>query len=187
MEIQHLVAKIHVEGVIGIDPVRVVDVFHSWVAKQSMPEMLVDVAELLHVPKGPGVIAVGHDADYTLDHTGGVWGMAYRRKTQLAGGNAERIVQALHAATHAARLLEDAFPGELRFSRTDFELIVNDRGLVPNTAETYAAVVPEIEAALRGLAGGGAFAFTRHDSDPRLRFGLTIKSSKPLDLAAVSA
>ena len=68
MELQHLIAKFFTVGDSKLDPAQVVNLMHRWVAKQSMPEMLVDVAELLHVPKGPGVIAVGNDADYALDH-----------------------------------------------------------------------------------------------------------------------
>ncbi len=80
MELQYLVAKIFVEGDLKIDPASVVNVFHRWVAQQSLPEMLVDVAELLHVPAGPGVVLVGVEADYALDHTAHRWGLLYRRK-----------------------------------------------------------------------------------------------------------
>ena len=60
MELQHLIVKIPVDGPLRIDPAAVVDLFHKWVAAQSVPGvLLVDVAELLHVPNGPGVIAVG--------------------------------------------------------------------------------------------------------------------------------
>ena len=64
MELQHLVVKIPVAGPLGIDPTKVVDVFHQWVAAQSIAGvLLVDVAELLHVPNGPGVVAVGVEAE----------------------------------------------------------------------------------------------------------------------------
>ena len=149
-----------------MDPARVVDVFHKWVAAQSVPGLLlVDVAELLHVPDGPGVIAVGHEADYALDHTGGLWGVMYRRKTLLAGTNAERVSQAFEAAGQGAVWLEEAFPGELNFSRTEFELIVNDRAIAPNTAESYAAGIPEIETALRSVLGHGKLSLIAQDRD----------------------
>ena len=98
MELQHFVAKIHTDGEPGIDPVEVVNVFHRWVAAQTMPDLLVDVAELLHVPNGPGVIAVGHEGDYALDHTDGRWGVLYRRKAQLPGSTTERVPTAAPAA-----------------------------------------------------------------------------------------
>jgi len=113
--------------------------------------LLVDVAELLHVPNGPGVIAVGHEADFALDHTGGTWGVLYRRKTLLGGTNLDRIAQAMESAAQTTLRLQEAFPGALKLSRTEIEVIVNDRGIAPNTPETYAAALPEIEASLRTI------------------------------------
>ena len=93
MELQHLIAKLYVTGDLKLDPAQVVNLFHQWVAQQSVPGVtLVDVAELLHVPHGPGVIAVGVDADYALDHTDGKWGVLYRHKTALPGSNADQEI-----------------------------------------------------------------------------------------------
>ena len=75
MELQYLIAKIYVEGDLTMDPARLVNVFHRWVAQQSLPGLLVDVAELLHVPAGPGVVLVGVEADYAFDNTGHRWGL----------------------------------------------------------------------------------------------------------------
>jgi hypothetical protein len=184
MELQHIVAKLHVAGALTIDPAKVVDIFHPWVAGQKVPGvLLVDVAELLHVPDGPGVVAVGYEADYALDHSDGIWGALYRRKTALPGTNAERIAEAMESVAQLAAKLEEALPG-LKFSRTDFELIINDRGIAPNTAATYAAAIPEIEAGLRAALGHGDFKLTKHDKEPRKRFGVTVKSSKAFDFAA---
>jgi hypothetical protein len=183
MELQHLIVKIPVDGPLGIDPSKVVDVFHKWVAAQSVPGVvLVDVAELLHVPKGPGVIAVGYEADFALDHTGGIWGVLYRRKTLVGGTNAERIARAFEAAAQAARRLEEAFGGTLKFSRTEFELIVNDRGIAPNTPDAYAALLPDIESGLRSLLGHPDFGINRHDLEARERFGITVKLAQPFAL-----
>jgi hypothetical protein len=187
MELQHLIAKIPVAGALGIDPAKIVDVMHMWVASQTMPGViLVDVAELLHVPKGPGVIAVGVEADYALDHTGGIWGIVYRQKSQRAGSNAGRVAHALREAARAGALLEQAFPAGLKFSRTVFELIINDRGIAPNTQETYAAAEPEIRAALRQLLGHENLEITRHDREARQRCGFTVRSATPFDLAPVA-
>jgi len=188
MELQHLVIKIPVSGVLRLEPARIVDIFHQWVARQIIPGvLLIDVAELLHVPNGPGVIAVGHEADFAFDHTGGIWGALYRRKTPLAGTNEERIVQAITSAARTALRLQEAFPGALEFSRTEFELIVNDRGLAPNTAETYASALPEIETSLRAVLDHGNFTVTRHDRDLRQRFGVTVKSGQPFDLVSLAS
>jgi hypothetical protein len=188
MELQHLIIKIPVDGPLGLNPAKTVDLFHQWVARQTIPGvLLIDVAELLHVPDGPGVIAVGYEADFGLDHTGGTWGALYRRKTILGGSNQDRLAQAIQSAAQTAVRLQEAFPGALKFSRTEFEMIVNDRGIAPNTAETYTAALPEIEAGLRAVLGHGGFKLIRHDREPRQRFGATVKSAQPFDLALLSA
>jgi len=184
MELQHLVVKIPVAGALGIDPAEVVNVFHRWVASQSVPGvLLIDVAELLHIPDGPGVIAVGHEADFALDHTRGVWGVLHRRKTLLAGTNADRVAQAFEGAARTAAWLEESFPGKLKFSRTDFEVIVNDRGIAPNNPATAAAALPELEAGLRSILGQGGFQVTYRDPEPRRRFGVTVHCKQPFELA----
>jgi hypothetical protein len=187
MELQHLIIKIPVDGPLGLDPARIVDVFHQWVARQAVPGvLLIDVAELLHVPNGPGVICVGVEADFALDHTGGIWGVLYRRKTILGGANQDRILQALASAAQTALHLQEAFPGALKLNRTEFELLINDRGIAPNIAETYAAALPEIEAGLRAALGHGDFNVTRHNHERRQRFGVTVKSAQPFDLALLA-
>jgi hypothetical protein len=187
MELQHLIIKIPVDGALVLDPAKIVDVFHQWVARQLVPGvLLIDVAELLHVPNGPGVIAVGHEADFALDHTGGTWGVLYRRKTVLPGSNRDRIAEAIGSAAQTAGRLQEAFPGELKLSRTQFELIVNDRAIAPNTPGTYAIALPEIEAGVRTVLGHGDFTMAHHESDRRQRFGVTIKSAQPFDLAILA-
>ena len=45
MELQHLIVKIPVAGALAIDPAKVVDVFHQWVAAQAIAGvLLIDVA-----------------------------------------------------------------------------------------------------------------------------------------------
>jgi hypothetical protein len=187
MELQHLVVKIPVAGAPGFDPAKTVDLFHQWVARQLIPGvLLIDVAELLHVPDGPGVVAVGYEADFALDHTGGIWGALYRRKTVLGGSNQDRVAQAIASGAQAALRLEEAFPGALSFSRDEFDLVVNDRGIAPNTAETRAWALPEIEAAVGAALGHGGFKLTPHDREPRQRFGVSVKSSRPFDLGVLA-
>ena len=187
MELQHLIIKIPVEGALGLDPAKVVDVMHQWVAQQAIPGvLLIDVAELLHVPNGPGVLAVGVEADYALDHTGGIWGVLYRRKTILGGANHDRIAEAITSAAQTALRLQAAFPGALNLSRWEFELIINDRGIAPNTPETWAAALPEIEAGLRRVLGHHDFNVSRQEGDLRQRFGVTVRSAQPFELAALA-
>ena len=187
MELQHLIARLFVDGDLKLDPARCVPLFHSWVARQSLPETLIDVAELLHVPDGPGVIVVGHEADYALDHTGGRWGVLYRRKTTFDGTNAERIVQALNAAAAVAALIEAAFPGEFAVGRREFELIVNDRALASNTPEAFDAAKGDLEKGVREFLQNEAFQLEPQGGDPRRRFAVTVRTAKPFRIPSPAA
>ena len=153
------------------------NLFHRWVAQQSVAgTTLVDVAELLHVPHGPGVIAVGVEADYAIDHTDGKWGVLYRHKTALPGSNADRVAHALKAAAAAAKLIEDEYKGQIAVSRTQFEIVVNDRALAPNTPATFAAAKADLEAGVKAFLGHANFTLTAQGGDARRRFGVTVSS-----------
>src|SRR3989304_4572165 len=127
MEFQHVNVKVFVDGGLRFDPPRFIDVFHQWIQEQTVPELLIDVADYCHVPDGPGVVLVAHEADYSMDHTDGRWGLRYNRKAPLPGTNEDRFRQALSAAANACCRLEQAFTvdGPLRFSRKQFELFIN--------------------------------------------------------------
>jgi hypothetical protein len=189
MELQHVNAKIPVHGPLTVDPARFIDTFHGWIQEGVLDELLIDVADYRHVPAGPGIVLVALEADYSMDHAGSLWGLRYNRKAPLAGDNQERLAQALRCASRACLLLEGSMGGDsgLQFSRTTFELFVNDRALAPNTAETYAACTPEFQAFLQRALGHGDVSLTRHDADTRARFGFTVQCARPFDLDRLSA
>ena len=151
---------------------------------EFLDELLIDVADYRHVPAGPGVLLVAHEADYSMDNAGKRWGLRYNRKAAVEGTNLDRLRQAFVAALNACRLLEEEFAdGDgLRFSRDEFELFINDRASAPNTPETFASAEPEIGAFLNGLLGHTEFTLTQF-GDPRARFGVAVKCGKPFDPA----
>lgn len=185
MIVQHLTLKIPVEGELTIDSAELVPVFHRWIREETLAALLIDVADYRHVPDGPGVMLIGHDADYCLDHANGEYGFLYNRKTELDGENNDRYRDAFWAATQTAQLLEAEFventTGPLRFSRTGFELTINDRALAPNTAETFAAVQPELSAFLQTVFGHNEFSIENRTTDPRQRFSVRITTTAPVD------
>ncbi len=193
MELQHVNVKIYADGDDTCggrspDPARFIEVFHQWIREQVLDELLIDVADYRHVPAGPGVILIGHEGDYSMDNTDDRWGLRYNRKAPLKGTNENRFAQALRSAANACGLLEAEFAedGPLKFSRREFELFINDRALAPNTPETYAACRPGLESFLEKVLGHGEFSL-EHRSNPRSRFGVTVKVARPFDLAAISA
>jgi len=144
--IQHINVKIFIDNPSAIDLADAVSVFHSWIKNTVCPEMLVDVADYLHVPAGPGVLLIGHEANYSLDDRDNRPGLLYNRKASLDGTFQSRLAQAHEAALAACDRLEKdpAFEGKLKFNRNAMEVFVNDRLLAPNTEETWQAVEPEL-------------------------------------------
>ncbi len=186
MELQHVNVKIFVEDDDVVDPERFIGAFHRWIRDRVLDELLIDVADYRHVPDGPGILLAGHDAIYSMDHTGGRWGLRYNRRTVLEGSNEDRIRQAFKAAAWACALLEEELRDEVvpvRFSRTEFEVFVNDRALAPNTPETYAGYKADLEAFVQGLLGSEDFELEHHEGT-RDRFGVTVHLGKSYALAA---
>lgn len=178
MEFQHINIKIFIEGELPIDPSRFIDVFHRWIQEQAVPELLIDVADYCHVPDGPGVLLIAHEADYSMDHTDGRWGLRYNRKMPLEGMNESRIRQALSAAAKACAILEQQLVNErLKFSRTAFEVFVNDRGLAPNSPEVMAAFTSDLKSCLEKVLGHGDFRF-EEPKDRRRRVGVVVTAKK---------
>ena len=126
------------------------------------PEMLIDVADYLHVPAGPGVLLIGHEANYSLDDRDSRPGLLYNRKATLDGTFQSRLAQAHEAALGACDRLEKApaFDGKLKFNRSALEVFVNDRLLAPNTEATWNALQPELAMAFPG-------AKIEHIGEPR--------------------
>jgi hypothetical protein len=156
-----------------INLVEAIPVFHKWIQNKTMPELLIDVADYKHVPEGPGVMLIGHDADYSLDETDGRLGLLYNRKVEVEG---DALQQAFTSAHAAVRVLEstEAFAGRLQFSTTELEVILNDRLLFPNTDETWAAVSPALEAFATHLYGEGNYTIERRgEPRDRVRAGIT--------------
>jgi hypothetical protein len=144
--IQHINLKIFIENPEAIDLADAVGVFHRWIKNTVCPEMLVDVADYLHVPAGPGVLLIGHEANYSFDDRDSRPGLLYNRKATLDGTFQSRLAQAHETALTACDRLEKdpAFDGKLKFNRKQLEVFVNDRLLAPNTDETARALKPEL-------------------------------------------
>ena len=145
--VQHINVKIFVADAKAIDVVDAVGVFHRWIKEESCPEMLIDVAEYRHVPAGPGVLLIAHEANYSLDERENRLGLLYNRKAASDGTFQSRLEQAHKAALEACDRLEKetVFAGKLKFDRSSLEVFVNDRLLAPNNEETWRALEPELK------------------------------------------
>src|SRR5690349_3838270 len=101
MNLQHLNLKLFLDQ--PFDPQPFIGVFNDWIQRQPTPrrvtpELLIDVADYRHVNHGPGLLLIGHEANYSLDQAEGRWGLLYARKAAVDGSPLERLQQAARAA-----------------------------------------------------------------------------------------
>ena len=182
MELQHTNVKLFIDPASQLDMAALIPVFHRWIQEDSgqhLPgqELLIDVADYRHVPQGPGVLLIGHEADYALDESEGRRGLLYNCKASQPGNNRDRLRKALSATLRAALRLEaDATLPGLRFSRQELRVLVNDRLLAPNTKPRYQDLVRELLDLLQDL--NPRF---QHVEDARERLSVDIQTGLPFD------
>jgi hypothetical protein len=182
MTLHHLNLKLFVLAPAGFDLAPLTGVFNGWIQRRLAPELLVDVADYRHVHHGPGVLLVGHEANYSLDQSGGRLGLLYNRKAPVEGSDHDRLAQAARALLTAAQRLEAET--SLRFDPSRLQLFVNDRLAAPNTPETFAALQPALTAFFQRLYGPGV-TLDYDGADPRQRFTVEIHSPNPATLSAL--
>jgi hypothetical protein len=185
MEVQHANIKIFALEPAPDDLSAAIPVFHRWIQNNVTGDMLIDVADYRHVPEGPGVMLVAHEAHYALDNTDGRLGLLYNRRVAESGDTRTKLRQAHDAALAACTRLaeEPEFQGRLKFNPGDVEVIFNDRHYTPNTPETYAALEPELEAFFAELWGDNSFE-VRKVGEPRDRLRVSARV-KQAELQAV--
>jgi hypothetical protein len=161
-----------------------IPVFHRWIKDQALRELMIDVANYAHVPRGPGVVLIGHGSDTFIDETDGRRGVLHNRKREAPAPDA-RLGDAFRRALHAAMLLETepALAGTVRFSPNEFLFRINDRLLAPNTDQTFATVKAELDA-LAARMFEGPYELGRV-GDAKSLFSVKLVSPAPHTLATL--
>jgi hypothetical protein len=193
IDLQHINVKLLLKNgeaqTLDLDPV--IPVFHNWIQQQVADELLLDVADYRHVQAGPGVVLIGHEADYSLDNADNRLGVRYNRKAVLDGNNQDRLAQATRAAlTASQRLQQDTrLNGKLNFNGQDIEIFINDRLLAPNTAATREALRPEFQVFAEKLFRGreyslsfGSESSSSESADPRRLFTAFLRPARPFSV-----
>src|SRR6188768_4157240 len=78
-----------------------IPVFHRFIRDSVLKELLIDVVDYSHVPDGPGVVLIGHAADYYFGALDGALGLVYSRK-RAAPPPEQRLEDALRHLVNAA-------------------------------------------------------------------------------------
>jgi hypothetical protein len=161
-----------------------IPVLHRFIKDHKLPELLVDVANYAHVPRGPGVVLIGHGTDYFIDEGEGRRGLLFNRKRQ-APAAAVRLQDTFARALHTAILMESdlALQGKLKFDTRELLFRINDRLTAPNSDATFALVKDELTAYCQQLFPEG-FTLARV-GEARQLFAVAIKPATALPLKTI--
>jgi hypothetical protein len=174
----------------GVDLETFIPIFHHWIQTQRLDDVLIDVADYRHVPNGPGVILIGHDAQYSMDQSDGRLGLLYsrRRETHPNRQGIQRVTARLQSvfqdALMACQQLESeaALQGKLQFRTDTLELRLNDRLHAPNTEETYRELRQHLDPFLAQLYPEEQVTIEYNNaSQARLTVAVTIKPAVNVD------
>ena len=97
-DIVRIGAKLYAQDPSVIDLPAFVPLFHGWIQRRILDGVPIDVADYAHVPDGPGVMLIGHEADRSLDLGEGRPGVLYQRKRDGEGTLEDRFAAAIAAA-----------------------------------------------------------------------------------------
>jgi len=177
IDLQHVNVKLWLKDSIDLD--SVIHIFHNWIQNRTLPELLIDVADYRHVHHGPGIVLIGHEADYSIDQTDGCTGLRYNRKAPLRGTNQEKLAQALSAVIiYAKHLQEDPrLNNKFHLNGREIDLLINDRLLAPNNEETRRSLDSDLRSFACRLFDGTDFSLS-YESDPRRTFGVHLHSER---------
>jgi hypothetical protein len=190
MQLQHINVKLLVKSPEEVPLEPLIPVFHSWIQGQVLEELLLDVADYRHVPAGPGVVLIGHQANYSVDDTDDRLGVRYNRKAEVDGGNQKALRQAMRANLIACQRLEaePSLERKLQFNGQEIEFFVNDRLLAPNRDSTREALRSDFDTFFKKLFRGGEYTLAYpNSSEPRKLFGVSVKSSRTFTAADLLA
>ena len=182
--------KLFVEDASGVDLEEFIPIFHHWITTHELEELLIDGADYRHVPDGPGVVLIAHDAHYAMDLTDGRLGLLYsrRRETQprlrAIQGVEDRLRSVWQCTLTACQRLaaHPALSGRLQFRGNELLLRCNDRLQGPNTRAAYTALCEHLEPFLATLYTGQQVEVEHHSAHAsRLTVGIKVAESPDVD------
>lgn len=179
MDLQFLSIKLYADEPVQPGLVEFIPIFHSWIQQQATDELLIDVATYSHVPGGPGILLIGHEADYSVEYgPEEQFGMVYRTKRLQPQGPVDRLWHAMRRTAQAAARLagHPSMNGRLDFPGTKWKITLNRRREAPNTTATFSTLRPLLKTVLDQLFGPDRYSLTMASTDPRERFAVMIKS-----------
>ena len=167
----------------AVDPNDIIPIFHRWIREQAVPGLLIDVADYGHLPEGPNVLLVAHEANYAFDCTKRA-GLAYATKRSSPGALTDRIADAARILVAAARRLQEEMAdggGALPFMTDRWEVVINDRLHAPKLPDLEQALQVVIERAARQIFGDARIESSPLADPGRTGVTLRIPGAPPLE------
>jgi hypothetical protein len=187
MNLERFCIKFFTRPETTIDEAIFIDIFHEWIRRKKLGGILFDVADYRHVPDGPGVMLITHEINFAMDWADERLGLSAQRKLGQGTTNPERILELARATAAFGTLLEaDArAAGKLKLEGGGFHFMANDRLAAPNTDAGFAALQPDLAAAVAMIYPARDISLTRVQNDPRGRLTIAVESGTQVDLQAL--
>ena len=188
MNLQKINVKLFVDAPREVRLDAFLPVFARWRENKQHASQWVDMADYAHVPKGPGIMIIGHQGNLAVDLADPGPGILYANKKDLDGDNDKRILDCFRRALRLTQALieEPEYPGELSPRPGSWQLTFNDRMNAPNTDETENTLRRSVDQALDRLFGRGHHTVLR-EKDPLLRYGFVIHSDNVDSLDTIAS
>lgn len=177
---KRLSIRFHAEATPGFDITQAVPVFHRWIREHAVDnELLLDVADYKHVVDGPGVLLIGHEADYGLEVVDGKLSLLYTRKRDVGQSLTGAFKTLFDQSIRAARKLEtEPELDGLRVHTGSADVAILDRLHYENSDDGVNAIGASLEDVLADVYDDAAI-LRRIDNDPREPLTLRVGQGSP--------
>ena len=158
------------------DAKELIPVFQRWIQSDALDGVLIDVTNYTHVEDGPGVMLIGHEANWSLDFTDGEPGLLYTRKREALGDVETRLKDAFRLALEACKLLQkdETIENPIEVDTREFIFGINNRLVAPNEDETMEDAREGLTQFFNWLFEGHRVEFER-DQRKRSRFSVRVR------------
>ena len=187
MNLERFCLKFFARPDADIDDEIFITIFHEWIRYQKLGGVLLDVADYRHVPSGPGVMLMTHEINFALDRSDGRFGLFAQQKLSQAHNRRDQILTLVRAAVDFGALLESDWrvKRNLSLEGGQFQLMSNDRLLLPNTDSAYTNLLPDLETAAAIVYPGRDISVTRVENDPRERLTAIVDAGASVNMKAL--
>jgi len=171
-----LSAKYFVQDSSSVDLPALIPVFQRWITDNPFGDLLIDVVDYKHVHHGPGIILIGHQADYALDMADGIPGLLVTQKRGPAS-LPEALRTLLEKSLAARRLIQTdgSIQPTVEFDAGEFVITFHDRLQFPNREETLDQIRPILDKVIGEIYGDVGWSSDREARGSRHALAIRIR------------